>query len=254
MNEMTSILVAAGGLTALVAWSRARAVVVPAGHRGLMLRHGRFEKIVEPGRHRLWRSGRTLEVVDCREQTLLVAAQEVPAKDRVTAKFSVAVTFRVADPCVARLERVNATGELYLAAQLALRTAVRAQTLEELLSDHGAASTHLEQRLKEVAPSLGFSVTRACLKDITLGGDLKHSLNEVLRARAEAQAKLERARGETAALRSLANAAKMCGENRDLLRLRTLQTIQTAAENVGNTLVVGLDAAGRASWGDRNAK
>lgn len=50
-------------------------------------------------------------------------------------------------------------------------------------------------------------------------------------------AALERACGETAALRSLANAARMLEENPSLLQLRALQTMESSR---GNTLVLGV--------------
>ncbi len=48
---------------------------------------------------------------------------------------------------------------------------------------------------------------------------------------------LERARGESAALRNLANAARMLDENPSLLQLRALQAL---ADSSGNTLVLGI--------------
>ncbi len=71
--------------------------------------------------------------------------------------------------------------------------------------------------------------------------DLRKAFAETLKARQEAQAALERARGETAALRNLANAAKMVESNPALLDLCVLQTM---ASTSGNTYVVG--AAGAA--------
>jgi hypothetical protein len=54
------------------------------------------------------------------------------------------------------------------------------------------------------------------------------------------RAALEKARGETAALRSLANAARMMDDNPNLLQLRALQAL---ADSGGNTLVLGLPNA-----------
>ncbi len=50
---------------------------------------------------------------------------------------------------------------------------------------------------------------------------------------------MERARGETAALRHLANAAKMLEGNPNLLNLRTLQAIAALGSSPGNTVVFG---------------
>ena len=55
----------------------------------------------------------------------------------------------------------------------------------------------------------------------------------------EGQAALERARGESAALRNLANAAKLLEGNPGLLNLRLMQSL-SAAQMAGNTLVLGM--------------
>ena len=53
------------------------------------------------------------------------------------------------------------------------------------------------------------------------------------------QAALERARGESAALRNLANAARVLEGNPALMNLRLLQSL-SAAQSAGNTLVLGV--------------
>jgi regulator of protease activity HflC (stomatin/prohibitin superfamily) len=71
-------------------------------------------------------------------------------------------------------------------------------------------------------------------------GDLKKTFAEVVRAQKQGQAALEQARGETAALRNLANAARMLEKNPALLQLRTLHTISGLAGQGGVTVVLGL--------------
>jgi hypothetical protein len=59
---------------------------------------------------------------------------------------------------------------------------------------------------------------------------------QVVAARKDAQAAIERARGETATLRHLANAARLLEGNPALVTLKTLQT----ASGGKNTIVLGL--------------
>ena len=68
-------------------------------------------------------------------------------------------------------------------------------------------------------------------------GEMKKTFAQVVKAQKDGQAALERARGETAALRGLANAARMMDDNPNLLQLRALQAF---ADSGGNTLVLGL--------------
>jgi regulator of protease activity HflC (stomatin/prohibitin superfamily) len=66
-------------------------------------------------------------------------------------------------------------------------------------------------------------------------GELKNIFAQVVSARNEGLAALERARGETAALRNLANAAKLLEDNPAMLQLRMLQAIESKS---GNTIIL----------------
>lgn len=94
---------------------------------------------------------------------------------------------------------------------------------------------------REPAKALGITLRRVDLKDIMFPGQLKKTFAQVVNARQEGLATLERARGETAALRSLANAARMLEGSPALMQLRLLQQI---GESGGNTLMLGLPAGG----------
>jgi hypothetical protein len=63
-------------------------------------------------------------------------------------------------------------------------------------------------------------------------GELRLAALRVVTARQEGLAALERARGETAALRSLANAARLADDNPALITLRTLRAIETGGATV----------------------
>jgi regulator of protease activity HflC (stomatin/prohibitin superfamily) len=63
---------------------------------------------------------------------------------------------------------------------------------------------------------------------------------EVERSKMEAEASLERARGEQASLRALANAARLIKDNPALANLRFLQTLEQIQG--AKTIVLGSDA------------
>jgi regulator of protease activity HflC (stomatin/prohibitin superfamily) len=75
-------------------------------------------------------------------------------------------------------------------------------------------------------------------------GELKTIFAQVVNARNEGLAALERARGESAALRNLANAAKLLENNPELRQLRFLQVL----ENKGGNTVVVLSPEGIEPW------
>jgi regulator of protease activity HflC (stomatin/prohibitin superfamily) len=217
-----------------------RKSVVPEGYAGLLYRQGRYTRTLSSGPHWLWRPGSRVERVDLRLSILTVPGQEVLCQDQVALKISVAVRYAVVVPDVA-LHRVQSYHEaLYLAVQLALRTEAGQHALEELVSGRVALGEALRARVVEQARSLGLAVEAVELKDIMLPADLRRVFAESLKARKEGQASLEKARGETAALRSLANAARMVEQSPALLQLRALQTLSGAGAASGNTFVVGV--------------
>jgi regulator of protease activity HflC (stomatin/prohibitin superfamily) len=216
---------------------------------GLRYRRGRYERLLEPGGHWLLGPGLRVDRVDSRRRLMVVASQEVLTSDSVQLRMSAVVAFRVADPPRAVHDVESYEQELYVAAQLALRTTVAGATAEELLEQRLDLGQRLSELVSERASALGLEVFEIDLRDVMLPGDVKAAFAEVLRARAEGRAALERARGESAALRNLANAARLIDGNPALMNLRLLQTIAQDQAVPGTTRFVvnlpdGLAAAG----------
>jgi len=203
---------------------------------GLLYRHGKFQARLEPGRHVRWGFGYALATVDLRKQTFAVAGQEVLSADNVGLKVSVSVLVQVTDPLKAMHEVQDWRTHLYNTVQLALRTLVAAQPVEALLLKRLDVGKQLLAAVQTEAAKVGIMVHSTEVKDVMFPGDLKKAFAEVLKAKQEGQAALERARGESAALRNLANAARLLESNPALQNLRLMQSIGAP----GNTLVMGV--------------
>ena len=214
---------------------RGRRVVVQEWERGLLFRYGALVDTLEPGGYRYWRGGYATRAVDLRPWILTVPAQEVPTADGVSAKISVAGQIRVADASVYVSASQDASSALYLAVQVALRDAIAQHTVEQLLTMRTEIGQELAASVRGV-DELGLALDRLEIKDIVLPPELKRARAAVLVARAEGLATLERARGETAALRGLANAARLTADNPALYQLRLLQQL---AATVGHTVIIG---------------
>jgi len=215
------------------------AFLVPEGYAGLLYHKGKFVEVLRAGRHIRWGQYYTLDAQDLRKASLLVAGQEVMTADNVGLKLSLLVTYQVADPVKAAHETQNWQGDLYNAAQLALRAVVSGIAVEALLGQRLDLGAQLLARVQVAAAKIGINVHAVEVKDVMFAADLKRAFAEVLKAKQEGQASLERARGESAALRNLANAARVLEGNPALMNLRLMQSL-TAAQNAGNTLVLGL--------------
>jgi regulator of protease activity HflC (stomatin/prohibitin superfamily) len=168
-----------------------------------------------------------------------VAGQEVLSADNVGLKLSLLVAYQVTDPAKAAHETQNWQGDLYNAAQLALRTIVGGVAVEALLNQRVEIGTQLLARVQPEAAKIGIHVQAIEVKDVIFTAELKRAFADVLKAKQEGQAALERARGESASLRNLANAARVLEGNPALMNLRLMQSL-AAAQNAGNTLVLGL--------------
>jgi len=210
-------------------------VTVLPWQRVVLYRNGRLERVLEPGRHRYWAAWRCrLSTVDVRPQVWPVPGQELLTADSLGVRVSVHVEVTVTDP-VRYVESAEHPQQLlYPAVQLALRDAVCGRTLEQVLAARAELNGELAAAVRPVADRLGVAVGQIAVRDVMLPAELRRAADEVVLARQRGQAELERARGEAAALRSLANTARLLAEHPELLQLRTLQ----AAERPGSTVVL----------------
>jgi regulator of protease activity HflC (stomatin/prohibitin superfamily) len=217
-----------------------RRITIMEYERGLKYARGRFERILEPGRHRLPAPSSKVVVIDVRPRFVTIPGQEVLTSDGVTLRLSLAAQYEIADPNLA-INSVHSYEEaLYLELQLALREIVGSSAIDPLLEERSAIGGRILEAAGAKAEAIGLHVHTVDLKDIMFPGDLKRMFAQVVQARKEGQAALERARGETAALRNLANAARMVEESPALIQLRLLQQV---ADSSGNTFVIGIPAS-----------
>lgn len=215
------------------------AFLVPEGYAGLLYHKGKFVEVLPPGRHIRWGRHYSLGAQDLRRAVIAVSGQEVLTADNVGLKVSLVVGYQVADPSKAAHETQNWQGDVYNAAQLALRSVVGGVAVEALLNQRVEIGAQLLDRVRPEAARLGVTVHSVEVKDVMFPAELKRAFAEVLKCKQEGQAALERARGEGAALRNLANAARLLEGNPALMNLRLMQSL-SAAQTAGNTLVLGM--------------
>ena len=215
--------------------------VVEPGQQAIWHRNGAYMETLPPGRYAFWKNVAPLKVqtVDVRETTLDVAGQEIMTADKVTLRLNVVLVARLTDVRLAASVADDAKQALYREAQLAIRTAVGARELDQLLTDKEAVSGELADRLRQRALALGWEVLSLGIRDVILPGEMKDLLNKVMEAKKAAEANLIARREETAAMRSQANTAKLLQDNPTLLRLRELETLEKVAANAELKVVLG---------------
>lgn len=214
-------------------------VVVRDFEQGLLYRSGRFARTLGPGGHWL-PPFQTAKVVDVRERVETVPNQEVLTKDRVAIKVSVLLRYRIADAALAEHRVTSFAQALYAEAQMALRDRVGGVDLDELMASRPQLGEQMAAALAPKAAALGLALESVGLKDLTFPPHLRQAFHQVVEAKQSALAALERARGESASLRHLANAARMLENNPALVTLKALHVTGGGP----HTFVLGVPGAG----------
>lgn len=241
MRDVMNLTIVAVIVLAIVVIGIVRAqlasVTVYEYQRGLRFVRGKLRAELGAGLYRYFKAYTVIVKIDTRPVQLAVSGQEVLSKDGVAVKVSLTATYRVMDARAATLNADDFRAALYTELQQALRIAVSASDIETLLQNRAELGPQMLQSSQPAAERLGLKLEQLALRDLTLPGELKKIFSQVVKARQEGLAALERARGETAALRNLANAAQMVQRNPQLFQLRLLQVV---GQQTGTTLVVGM--------------
>ncbi len=238
MQYLITLVVVSLIITVIWRYGLRRATVFEF-ERGLKYVRGIFRATLPPGQHWYLPIFTAVRKVDIRPRFTSITGQEVLSSDGVTLKASLAANYEIENPDAAVNKVQDFQESLHLELQLALRQIVGSADIDSLLATRDEMSKKLAELTEAKARALGLRLISVGLKDIMFPGKLKEVFAQVVSARKEGLAALEKARGETAALRNLANAAKMIESNPGLMQLRMLQTLGGSS---GNTLVLGLPA------------
>ena len=246
------IAIAAAGLWALRHAGVTRLfqrVTVYEGETGILLENGVFQRELPPGA--LW-IGPNAAIVRASsvEQIMDVRGQEVLTADNLSIKITVLATYRIADLHQAFIGVGNKAAaadrwqfmaavetRLHQAVKLAIRSLTAARSLEDLLSQRTELDAELSALIDSDTANSGVELIKAAVIDIMLTGPIKRAYAEVEQARLDGLAAVERARGEQASLRALANAARIIKDNPEVGRLRFLTGLEKAGAS-GAAIVV----------------
>ncbi|HEU4571530.1 MAG TPA: slipin family protein [Candidatus Limnocylindrales bacterium] len=227
-------------VAALLARALVRLVTIHDYERGLHYRNGRFVGLLDAGTHVAVTPWSEIRVIDIRPTILTVPGPEILTADGVALRVSLTARYVVADPVAAVSGDQSYVTALYTLLHGGLREAIAGRTADELL----AARTELGPAVGGIVASelarIGVELLGVDVRDVMVPSELKRAFAGIVAARREGEAAVERARGETAALRSLANAGRLIEDNPGLLQLRILHQL---AASSGNTVVLGWPGA-----------
>ncbi len=214
--------------------------IVYAWESALLYMDGAFQRQLRPGRHLIFTPFRKAEVFRLPNHPTVFPGGpvDVISSDRFALRLGATVVAQISDPRAAIEGQSRYASTLSLAVAEALVAAATERSLDDLITGRAELGQVIADRVRGKVPEL--DIQSAVVATFVPPPEIRRMLTEVERAKHEGAAALERARGEHAALRSLANAARLLKDNPELMRLRTLQAASPTGK--GATLVLGQDA------------
>jgi len=255
MNDWLPFFIILVAIVAVATAIRGRRVTtIYPPNVGLLYRSGRFERELEPGRYAFFDPfKRTLVAQVSKAPTPVILGEfTVLSKDQFSFRVGLSPILEVVDartyaeshssiqptPFSHLMSHVGSNAVLQPQMSSAAHEAVASYGLRELIGDPKLLPAAVQAKVADAVP--GAAVTAVLLTSITLPPETRKMFTDVERSKVEAEAALERARGEQAALRALANAARLMKDNPALANLRFLQTLEQAPG--AKTIVLGSDA------------
>lgn len=238
MSNLISALIPLLALFIIVSFliaSKYKKVFIFEYEKGLKYHKGKFVELLEPGVYFQFKNT-VIEKIDIRKNFEIIPGQEILTSDGVSVKLTLTAAYQVADLKKAIIEVKDYQSAFYILLQSIVRAVVGKIDFESLLKERDGFIQEIGKQAENKSLELGLKVSDVMVRDIMLTGELKKAVSQVATAKQESLAKLERTRGESAALRNLANTAKMIEDNPNLLKLRTLDVI---SQSSGNTIIFG---------------
>jgi regulator of protease activity HflC (stomatin/prohibitin superfamily) len=252
MSEIDTIVLAVGVVAVLIALAilaTRKKLTVFEWQTALLYRDGAYKRALGPGAYRMFAPPHSWLIFDRRPQFVTIPGQEVLTRDALGIKVTLVAEYYIDEPAklvrsfpvAAQHDVLNA---IYPLIQVPIREAAATYTLDEIIQNRDALPELVRAASVDRLANAGVKLIKVAVRDIMIAKELRDAYAAAAIAQKTAAATLERARGEVAAMRALANAARMAQGNPELMQLRALQAMQ-AGGGGRHTLV--LDLAGKTS-------
>ena len=141
-------------------------IVVQEWERVVRYQDGQFSELLEPGVHRRRRWRAHVVRADLRPRLLTVPGQEVLTADGLTARLTLLAKVRIAAARRWHEAVADPDSFLYAQLQLAVRDAVAARTLDELLAARSELAAELVQSATLTADECGLALDSVAVRDL----------------------------------------------------------------------------------------
>ena len=199
--------------------------------RGVVLRLGKFSRILDPGFRVIIPYIDKMVKVDVRTTPMDIPKQEVITRDNV-------VYARVIDAGKAVLETTSYKYATSTFAQTALRDVTGNFDLDEILSKRDEISAQIREIVDAQTDKWGIDIESVKLQNIELPADMKRAMAKQAEAERERRAAIISAEGEKAAATAVAEAAGLLAQTPGGINIRTLQTLEKISTDPSQKTVI----------------
>ena len=204
----------------------------------IVLRLGKFQRLVGAGFFFKWPLAENFLKQDKRIITLDVARQEVMTKDNISVSVDAVVFMRVVDTKDSLVNIQNVWNSVMKYAQTTMRDVVGNVELDELLAKRDAIADRIAQIVEKGTEEWGIDIISVNLQNVELPDNLKRVIARQAEAEREKRAVIIKSTGELTAAKNLEKAVQQMSNR--ALYLRTLSSLEDISYDQSNTIVFAI--------------
>ena len=204
----------------------------------IVLRFGKFQRLVGPGFFFKWPLLETFLKQDRRIITLDIARQEVMTKDNISVSVDAVVFMKVVDTKDSLVNIQNVWNSVKKYAQTTMRDAVGDIELDELLARRDEVADRIARIVERETREWGVDIISVNLQNVELPENMKRVIARQAEAEREKRAVIIKSEGELTAAKNLQKAVRQMSNR--AMYLRTLSSLEDISYDQSNTIVFAI--------------
>jgi regulator of protease activity HflC (stomatin/prohibitin superfamily) len=204
----------------------------------IVLRFGKFQRLVGAGFFFKWPLVETFLKQDKRIITLDIARQEVMTKDNISVSVDAVVFMKVVDTKDSIVNIQNVWNSVTKYSQTTMRDAVGDVELDELLARRDEVADRIAKIVEMETKDWGVDIISVNLQNVELPEDMKRVIARQAEAEREKRAVIIKSEGELTAAENLEKAVQQMSNR--AMYLRTLSSLEDISYDQSNTIVFAI--------------
>lgn len=209
---------------------------VDAGHKGVVVKFGRIDRVLDPGMHKVNPVSEKLYSVNMMLHVKALDSQEVMTKDNLPVTIDGDVFYKRTDPVRSTFSITHLTYSIDQLAHSTLRNIFGRYNLQECLAHRDEISKEIREIARDQATGWGIEITNIQIRDIKVPNHIRDMLASAATAEREAAAKLISARANVAAAKMMREAADQLNSEA-AMQMRHIEMLEKIALSENSKVV-----------------